>query len=39
MKLNFNEWFYKYHHNIANDTKWKNMNEKLFGYKQYYPLI
>ena len=34
MKLNFNEWFYKYHRYLKNktdynDTKWNNMNEKL----------
>ena len=37
MKLNFNEWFYKYHEYLKNsnnyeyfnDTKWKNVNDRL----------
>ena len=35
MKVNFNEWFYKYHHYLKNDssyyqdTKWVNVNDRL----------
>lgn len=38
LKINFNKWFYEYHHYLKNsrngiedfnDTKWNNMNERL----------